>query len=90
MTMSSAEQLLRDQRLKMLMKEDAENIKWLYQNYEKLLKKYRNLYVAIRRQEIVDADRDVRLLIARLEQRFKETEDILVYYISAKKIKLLF
>jgi hypothetical protein len=87
--MRSPKQILCDERQKELLREDVENVKWLHENYRELLKKYRNMYVAVRKKRVIDGDYNVSKLIERLERKFKETEDILVYFISTKKFKLL-
>jgi hypothetical protein len=88
--MSRLEQIERDQKLKELMLFDQQDILWLYKNYKNLLKNYKNSYIAIRRQEVVDHDKNVQELFARLNRKFADTHDILIYYIAPKKIKFLF
>lgn len=88
--MVSVEQVVSDPKLKELMREDDKNLKWLHRNYKKLLEDYPNAYIAIRKQEIIDHDRDVYGLITRLKKKLKETDEVLIYFISSKKVKFLF
>lgn len=87
---SRLERIIPFAMLKELMKEDAENVKWLYDVYKDLLKGYKNTYVAIRKQQVIDHDKNVQELITRLESKFPKTDDILIYYVAPQKIKFLF
>jgi hypothetical protein len=88
--MSSTKAILSDRRLESWMREDSENVKWLFENYEKLIEKYRNKYIAIRKQKVIASSKDVSELIKKLKMEIGDTSDVLIHFITDKEVKFLF
>jgi hypothetical protein len=88
--MSSTKAVLSDRRLESWMREDSENVKWLFENYEKLIEKYRNKYIAIRKQKVIASSKDVSELIKKLNMQIGDTSDVLIHFITDKEVKFLF
>jgi hypothetical protein len=88
--MFSVKEVLSNRRLELWIKEDSENFKWLLENYEKLIEKYRNKYIAIRKQKVIASSKNVAELQRRLKTRIGDTSDVLIHFITDKEVKFLF
>lgn len=88
--MSTLKEILSDRRLEAWIKEDVENTKWLFENYEKLMEKYPRKYIAIRKQSVIASDENASALIKMLKTKIGDTSDVLIHFITDKEIKFLF
>jgi hypothetical protein len=67
-----------------------EDMKWLNKNYDRLKKEYPEEYVAVLNQKVVDHGDDLKILVARLEEKYpKESDRIAIKYITTKKVELI-
>ena len=67
-----------------------EDFAWIGEHWEELKEKYPGKYIAVRGGQVIDFDEDKERLRRRLEERFEGIWDIIITFIPAKEIKLLF
>jgi hypothetical protein len=65
------------------------NQKWLRENFEKLLKKYREQFVAVFGERIIDHDENLETLVKRVKAKTKGAKGIYIGYISDKPIEMI-
>lgn len=53
-------------------RECREDGPWVVSRHQELLKDYRNRFIAVMGNEVVDSDEDIRELMDRLDERFGE------------------
>lgn len=80
--------VLLSQHKKELRKFDR-NTKWFQANYKKLKELYAGEYVAVNNEEVVMHNKDVRILIARLRERYKDIGAFVVEFVSKEKYELI-
>jgi hypothetical protein len=67
-----------------------ENAKWISKHYEELKKKFRDEWTAVLNGAVVDHDRELKRLVARLRRKYpKNYSEIAVEYVTAKEIELI-
>jgi len=67
-----------------------ENAKWISKHYEELKKKYRDEWIAVLNEVVVDHDRELSKLVERLRRKYlKNYNEIAVEYVTAKEIELI-
>ncbi len=67
-----------------------ENVKWLSKHYEELKKRFRDEWVAVLKEAVVDHDRELARLVERLRKKHPEAyNEIAVEYVTAKEIELI-
>ena len=64
-----------------------EDLEWFQRNYEKLKKEYKGEYVAVKNRKIIDHDKDARMLLGRLKQKYNNISSLVVEYISEHKVE---
>lgn len=72
-----------------LLKQHDENSLWVIARYDELKKEYPDKYIAVRHRQIVKDDKNLKKLLAKLREEFTDTEDITIYLIRTKPMKLL-
>lgn len=65
------------------------NQKWFRENFEKLLKKYREQFVAVFGERLIDHDRDLEALVRRVKAKTKGAKGIYIEYVSDKPIEMI-
>ena len=71
------------------MEEFEKNQAWLQIQLPRLLKKYRNLFVAVWNQHIVDKDKNLESLSKRVHIKFKDSRGIYVQYVTDKPMEMI-
>lgn len=67
-----------------------ENVKWISKHYEELKKRFRDEWVAVLKEAVVDHDRELARLVERLRKKHPEAyNEIAVEYVTAKEIELI-
>ena len=67
-----------------------ENAKWISKHYEEFKKKFRDEWVAVLNNGVVDHDRELNKLVKRLRRKYpKEYNEIAVEYVTTKEIELI-
>lgn len=67
-----------------------ENVKWISKHYEELKKRFRDEWVAVLKEAVVDHDRELARLVERLRKKHpKAYNEIAVEYVTAKEIELI-
>ncbi len=66
------------------------NSKWIDKNYEKLTRQYNNRWIAVLDKEVIDSDRDLDKITARLRKRLgNKYSAAVVEYISSKPLNMI-
>jgi len=66
------------------------DMKWLSQYYDKLKEQYPDQYVAVLGHRVVDHDKDLKSLVARLNQKYQaDSSRIAIKYVTPKKVELI-
>ena len=67
-----------------------ENAKWISKHYEELKKKYRDEWIAVLNEVVVDHNRELSKLVERQRRKYlKNYNEIAVEYVTAKEIELI-
>jgi hypothetical protein len=67
-----------------------ENAKWISKHYEELKKKYRDEWIAVLNEVVVDHNRELSKFVERLRRKYlKNYNEIAVEYVTAKEIELI-
>ena len=61
------------------------DLKWFDSNFNKLLSKYNNQFIAFHDEKVIEADADLDSLMKRLKKRGVDTSSILVEFVSRIK-----
>jgi hypothetical protein len=69
-------------------REFRKNSEWIADEREKLRRKYPNMYIAVRNRKVIAKNKNLSLLLSEME-KLKENEDIVIDYISLKRLKLI-
>ena len=67
------------------LKEFDEDVKWLHTNYNDLIDKFDGEFIAIKKQQVIEHDRDVSKLKEKLKQKGIEPLATLVELIRNKR-----
>ena len=65
------------------------NMKWFQENYEKLRQSYAGEYVAINNEKVVGHNKDVRLLIKHLRDKYGDIGAFVIEFVSKEKYELI-
>ncbi len=67
-----------------------EDVKWIGDHYEALVKKYAKQYVAVLDKQVVDHGKNLNQIVRRLTEKYKEEYPrIAVEYISPEKVEMI-
>lgn len=72
------------------MKEFERNQRWLRVNLKRLLRKYKNMFIAIWRQNVVDKDKNLEKLSKRVHKEYKDQKGIVIEYLSPQPLEMIF
>lgn len=70
-------------------KEFEKNQKWFTQNFDVILKKYRDKFVAIWNQKVIEADTDLKLLSVKVRKKTTNAKGVYVGYVSDKPVEMI-
>lgn len=68
-----------------LLEESERNEKWFREHYAELVEKFNGEHVAIREENVVDHDRDVRKLAEKVKKKHP-VEHVLFKYVAREKL----
>jgi len=71
------------------MKEFEKNQKWFIENFEDILKEYKEKFVAVWGQRVIDADTDLKRLSKDVKKKIKSAKGVYVGYVSKKPIEMI-
>ena len=71
------------------MEEFEKNQKWFIENFEDILKEYREKFVAVWDQNVIDADTDLKRLSKDVKKKIKSAKGVYVGYVSKKPIEMI-
>lgn len=71
-----------------LFDEHDKNWSWFRVHYEELVKKFDGEFVAVYEQKIIDHNKELSVLMKRIEAKYPE-EHIFVDFVSSKKLTLI-
>jgi hypothetical protein len=67
-----------------------ENAKWLSGHYEELKKRFKDEWIGVLNETVVDHDRELGKLVKRLRKKYSEAyNEIAVEYVTTKEIELI-
>lgn len=70
-------------------KEFEKNQKWFIDNFGGILKEYREKFVAVWNQRVIDADTDLKKLSKSVKEKTKSAKGVYVGYVSEKPIEMI-
>ncbi len=70
-----------------MLKSGQNDLLWFDSNFNKLLEKYNEKFIAFRNREVIDANSDLNRLISNLEIKHIDTSNIIIKFVS--KIKFI-
>jgi hypothetical protein len=71
-----------------LFDEHDKNWSWFEEHYDKLVEKFDGEFVAVHEQRVVDHDRELSVLMKRIEARYP-ADRVFVDFVSSKKLTLI-
>jgi len=71
------------------MNEFERNQKWFIDNFSVILKEYRDKFVAVWNQRVIEADADLERLSRRVKDKTKSAKGVYVRYVSEKPIEMI-
>ena len=77
-----------DEDIVQMLKAGQDDLRWFDTNFNNLLEKYNEKFIAFRNREVIDFDNDLNGLMSKLESKNIDTSNIIVRFIS--KIKSIF
>lgn len=76
-------------KIAMVLKLQTNDSMWVSSHYSDLVEKYPEMYVAVRRKEVIGTSKDYDELFSELKRRFDNVDDITIEYITKKEVMLL-
>ena len=71
------------------MNEFERNQKWFIDNFRGVLKEYRDKFVAVWNQRVIEADADLEMLSRRVKEKTKSAKGVYVGYVSEKPLEMI-
>lgn len=72
------------------LKQFEEDMNWINEHYEELKQNYSEQYVAVHNRTVVDHDKEIKNLMARLREKYRErASSLAIEFITAKKDELI-
>ena len=71
-----------------LFDEHDKNWSWFEEHYDKLVEKFDGEFVAVHEQRVVDHDRELSVLMKRIEARYP-ADRVFVDFVSSEKLTLI-
>lgn len=72
------------------LEEFERNCRWLDKHYDSLRPLYAGRYVAVLKQQVVDQDEDIKVLMDRLEKNYPDDEDVAdIEYVSFEDFEMI-
>ena len=71
------------------MKEFERNQKWFLENFKDILKEYREKFVAVWNQRVIDADKNLERLSKKVKEETRSAKGVYVGYVSEKPVEMI-
>jgi hypothetical protein len=71
------------------MNEFERNQKWFLDNFGGILKEYRDKFVAVWNQRVIEADADLEKLSKSVKEKTKRAKGVYVGYVSEKPLEMI-
>ncbi len=71
------------------MKEFERNQRWFIDDFERILREYRDKFVAVWNQKVIDADTDLEKLSESVKEKTRSAKGVYVGYVSEKPIEMI-
>ena len=81
--------LMQDSKAKKLFEESNSQRRWFEKNYKDILKEYKDKFVAVVGEEIVDCDEDFDALVERVRTRFGKDTTHMIEYVSEERLSFI-
>lgn len=79
-----------ESKITQLFKNHREDFNWILDNMETLIDQYPNMYIAVKKLEVTDADKKINELERRIIQSGKSLSDHTIEFIHPGETKYLF
>jgi len=77
-------------RIAMTLQRQTVDSTWVSAHFSELVKRYAEMYIAVRRRQVLNASADYETLRSDLTKRFGKVEDdITIEFITTKRLQLL-
>ena len=70
-------------------KEFEKNQKWFIDNFKRILKEYREEFVAVWNQRVIDADTDLKRLSKSVKEKTRSAKGVYIGYVSDKPVEMI-
>lgn len=71
------------------LQEFEKNQKWFMENFDNILKKYREKFVAVWHQKVVGANPDLKRLSKNVREKTKDAKGVYIGYVSEKPLEMI-
>lgn len=71
------------------LEEFEKNQKWYWSHFNQILKDYRDMFIAVTKESLVDKDKDIIKLRDRLEEKGVDLGSIYVEYVTDQPLDLI-
>jgi hypothetical protein len=70
-------------------KEFERNQKWFIENFKPILEDYREKFVAVWNQKVIDADKNLERLSKKVKEKTRNAKGVYVGYVSDKPVEMI-
>jgi len=70
-------------------KEFEKNQKWFIDNFKRILEEYREEFVAVWNQRVIDADTDLKRLSKSVKEKTRSAKGVYIGYVSDKPVEMI-
>ncbi len=74
---------------KLHIEEFEKNQKWFIQNFDDILRKYRDKFVAIWNQKVIEIDNDLKKLSIKVKKNTTNAKGVYIGYASDKPVEMI-
>jgi len=71
------------------MKEFERNQKWFIENFKRILREYREKFVAVWNQRVIDEDTDLERLSKKVKEKTTGAKGVYIAYVSEKPVEMI-
>ncbi|MEA1944835.1 MAG: DUF5678 domain-containing protein [Euryarchaeota archaeon] len=70
-------------------KEFEKNQKWFIDNFKRILKEYREEFIAVWNQRVICADTDLKRLSKEVKEKTRSVKGVYIGYVSDKPVEMI-
>ncbi len=85
----NARELYKMEEHELHIKEFEKNQEWFTQNFDDILKKYRDKFVAVWNQKVIEADENLKILSIKIRKKTLNAKGVYVGYASDKPVEMI-